>query len=138
MSTVDWLLTASLNPKSPYDQVESIQFTWRMTDSVIESVKEKAHSKWVQGLSNLLSLIEAKLADIRMTRVYVGVNPLNVIQFYLNLSEVIERKCFLLDALSMNGLVRRHFPLPSTAYALFIKGMSKRFAELSHGTVYVR
>jgi len=43
-----------------------------------------------------------------------------------------------LDTLSSGAIVRRHIPLPSTSYAFFIKGMAKRFAELSFGTVFVR
>jgi len=109
-----------------------------MTDSVISDIRDETNAEDMENLTNLLTLVELKLAKFRGSFVFVGQNPLTVIKFYDELCDIIERKSFLLDTLSNGAIVRRHIPLPSTSYAFFIKGMAKRFAELAFGTVFVR
>lgn len=138
MSIVDWLLTPEAMKRSQ-SQVhigEVIGITWKMTDSVIEEVRGRARKNWIPGTQNLLSMVEFKLAKFRGSSIYAGVNPVNVIRFYLDLCDAIERRCLTMDSVSHNKLVSQQ--LPSVSYALFVRGMSRRFAELAFGTVYVR
>ena len=112
-----------------------------MTDSVISDIKDENSGQEVDVLSELLTLVELKLSKFRTNNVFISQNPLNVIKFYDNLCETIERKSFKLDAVSNVPILRRHTPtalMATTSYALFVKGMAKRFAELSFGTVLVR
>ncbi len=117
---------------------EAIGITWKMTDSVISDIRDEINVEDIESLSNLLTLVELKLAKFRGSYVFVSQNPLNVIKFYDDLCEIIERKSYLLDTLSNGAILKRQIPLPSTSYAFFIKGMAKRFAELSFGTVFVK
>lgn len=138
VSTVDWLVSIGPKQKPSLSIDEAIGITWKMTDSVISDIRDEMSTEDIEVLSNLLTLVELKLAKFRGSAVSVGQNPLTVIKFYDELCEMIERKSFLLDTLSSGAILRRHIPLPSTSYAFFIKGMAKRFAELSFGTVFVR
>ncbi|CAG2102722.1 unnamed protein product [Medioppia subpectinata] len=135
VSTVDWLVSIESKPRSRSLTIEeAIGITWKMTDSVISDVRRVCND---EELPKLLTLIEFKLSKIRSNEVFVGQNPLKIIKSYDTLFEAIERKSFSLDFASNPSTVRPDIQT-SITYPLFIKGMAKRFSELSLGTVFVR
>lgn len=141
VSTVDWLVSIGPKHNSTLSIDDAIGITWKMTDSVISDIRDENNEQEVDILTDVLSSVELKLSKFRSNNVFISQNPLNVIKFYDNLCEIVGRKGFNLDSLSNIPLMRRITPtalMATTSYALFIKGMIKRFAELSFGTVLVR
>ncbi|XP_054161850.1 uncharacterized protein LOC128959856 [Oppia nitens] len=137
VSTVDWLV--SIEPKSHTSLTieEAIGITWKMTDLVITEIRKELRGRDLTEMLKLLSLIELRLSQLRANNVFVGQNPIKIIKFYDIMFEMIERKSFSLDSESNPSSIKSDIQT-SITYPLFIKGMAKRFVELSFGTVFIR
>lgn len=108
-----------------------------MTDTILTEVRSKNDKYLNSGLNNLQSLIEVKLAQFRGISVYSNGNPLDVIHFYSEINDILVQKCFASDSISFIFYGHKHLPIPSTPYALFLKGMAKRFSEIAFGIIYI-
>lgn len=128
VSIVDWLLSKISQNITDKD---ILSVTWKFTDSVLKNIQETSSQRWVHSVAILLDTIEVKLNKFRET-LTPNTNPLQVIDFYLELNNMIIRKCFLLD------YAGQHLPIPSLSYTLFLKGMTQKFGEMAFGTVYVK
>lgn len=133
VSTVDWLLSDNPEPKK-----DTLKVTWKMTDNVIENVRNHGVANhWVKISENnagLLDTIQAKLQRIRKS-ITVNSNPVDVVHVFSDLNKLLLKKSFKHQEL-MEHL--QTLPLPSASYTLFVKGMFQRFGEVALGTIFVK
>lgn len=95
-------------------------------------------------LSYLLAAIDSKLGLIRYNLSLETEHPLNMINSYKLIFDLTEQ--LAVDRTSLWTSQRVHDPrwhllmsfteIQSAPYSLFIKGMNRRFMELSYGTIY--
>lgn len=111
VSTVDWLLSDTGGDE------RTLAVTWQMSDAVLDAVPSSAATR-------------GRLAMFRQTVRRSSTSPLDATAFYLGLAESVVAHCLRLDALGQ--------PAAGLAYAVFLRGMALRFAQLALGTVYVR
>ncbi|GBN64653.1 hypothetical protein AVEN_262826-1 [Araneus ventricosus] len=127
VSTVDWILSTSDKTK-----VDNIVVTWKITDSMMSKIKEETSDRWLTSVISMLDTLQERLTVFRETVSDVKSNPLSTVKFYLDLSDWVLQRCFLID------YAGQHLPVPSLPYTLFVRGMAQRFGELALGTIYVK
>ncbi|GFY30720.1 uncharacterized protein TNCV_3118801 [Trichonephila clavipes] len=127
VSTVDWMLSTSDKTK-----VDNIVVTWKITNNMMSKIKEETGDRWVASVISMLDTLQERLTVFRETVSDVKSNPLSTVKFYLDLSDWVLQRCFLLD------YAGQHLPVPSLPYTLFVRGMAQRFGELALGTIYVK
>ncbi|XP_064472187.1 uncharacterized protein LOC135386291 [Ornithodoros turicata] len=111
VSTVDWLLSDTGGDE------RTLTVTWQMSDAVLNTVPSTGTTM-------------GHLALFRQTVRRSSTSPLETTSFYLGLAESVVAHCLRLDALGQ--------PAAGLAYAIFLRGMALRFAQLALGTIYVR
>ncbi|KAG8195990.1 hypothetical protein JTE90_028964 [Oedothorax gibbosus] len=127
VSTVDWMLSTA-----DKTNVENIVVTWKITNSMMDKIKEETPERWVTSVISMLDTLQERLTVFRETVSDTKTNPLSTVKFYLELSDWVLQRCFLLD------YAGQHLPVPSLPYTLFVRGMAQRFGELALGTIYVK
>nr|XP_015909398.1 uncharacterized protein LOC107440849 isoform X3 [Parasteatoda tepidariorum]XP_015909399.1 uncharacterized protein LOC107440849 isoform X3 [Parasteatoda tepidariorum]XP_042902600.1 uncharacterized protein LOC107440849 isoform X3 [Parasteatoda tepidariorum] len=127
VSTVDWMLSTPDKTKA-----DSISVTWEITNNMLAKLKENTSERWVSSTISMIGTLRERLAIFRETVSDVKSNPMSTVKFYLDLSNWVLQRCFLLD------YTGQHLPVPSLPYTLFVKGMAQRFGELAFGTIYVK
>ncbi|GIY05588.1 uncharacterized protein CDAR_90871 [Caerostris darwini] len=127
VSTVDWMLSTSDKTK-----VDNIVVTWKITNGMLSKIKEETSERWVSSVISMLDTLQERLTVFRETVSDIKSNPLSTVKFYLDLSDWVLQRCFLLD------YAGQHLPVPSLPYTLFVRGMAQRFGELALGTIYVK
>lgn len=138
--TVDALVSVQLNLTSTDDLNQSVNFTWSLTDNEIAEVREEIEPP--NDLVYLLATIESKLSLIRFNLSLETEHPLNTINSYKLIFDLAEQ--FTVERVmrqrkthdSRWHLLTSFTEIQSAPYALFIKGMNRRFIELSYGTIY--
>lgn len=134
-------MSVQLNLTSKEDLSQSVNFTWNLTDNEINEVREELEP--ANELIYLLAAIESKLGLIRFNLSLETEHPLNMINSYKLIFDLTEQ---ITTDKSMWNSNRMHDPhwnllmsfteIQSAPYALFIKGMNRRFIEMSYGTIY--
>lgn len=127
VSTIDWMLSTPDKTK-----IDNITVTWKITNSVLSEVKEDSVDRWVTSVISMLDTLQERLGVFRESITDSKSNPVSTVKFYLELSDWVLQRCFLLD------YAGQHLPVPSLPYTLFVRGMSQRFGELALGTIYVK
>ncbi|KAI1305958.1 hypothetical protein HDE_01108 [Halotydeus destructor] len=140
VSTVDLLLTENPDNRSA-DFDHRLSITWKMTDTVIDSVESHASVDWVPGSDELLEDIRSKLREFRVKNLRQILTPHEAINLFLTMCETVQHryhnsaKYQMVQAYAENN---QWYPLIGTSYPLFNHGMAFRFAELALGTLYFR
>lgn len=141
MFTVDSLVSVQLNLTSTDDLNQSLNFTWSLTDNEMLIVREEIRP--TSDLIYFLAAVESKLSLIRYNLSLESEHPLNMINSYKLIFDLAEQ--FTVDKSMWNNrkvhdsrwhLLVSFAELQNAPYALFIKGMNRRFIELSYGTIY--
>ncbi|UXI18660.1 LIM and SH3 domain protein F42H10.3 [Sarcoptes scabiei] len=140
--TVDCLVSIQLNVSNEEDLSNYMKLTWNATDKMIDdarsSLEESQQSQSSsQTLTDLLNLIEAKLNTIRANLTLSTDNPTYIINSFKEifiLAELyyVEKSPQEVD----NQLITSFQYIQSGPYSLFLKGMNRRFIELTYGTIY--
>ncbi|XP_076309422.1 uncharacterized protein LOC143224883 isoform X2 [Tachypleus tridentatus] len=125
VSTVNLLLSQGSKEQKDFHDV-----TWKITDKIWRNVQERSIDHLVVSVFQLLDNVEVKLKKHRSTLTLES-NPYELVNFYLNINNMILNQCFNLD-------YKHQLPVPSVLHTLFIQGMSQRFGELGLGLIYVK
>lgn len=142
MFTVDSLVSVQLNLTQPQKLLNSVYFTWNLTDDEIMSVRKELN-KPTSDLIYLLAAIESKLGLIRSNLSLQYDHPLDMINSYKMIFDIAEQ--YSIEKTMYNErkihdsrwyLMKSFAEIQNAPYSLFIKGMNRRFIELAYGTIY--
>ena len=139
---MDALVSVQLNLTSADDLNQPLNFTWSLTHHEISIVKEEINP--TSELIYFLAEIESKLSLIRLNLSLDEENPLNIITSYKLIFDLAEQFCvetkFIWIDTKLYGSrwysLLSFIEIQSAPYAMFIKGMNRRFIELSYGTIF--
>nr|XP_046917701.1 uncharacterized protein LOC124498042 [Dermatophagoides farinae] len=146
--TVDSLVSIHLNLSDPQELSKSVNFTWDLTDDDIEDVKAQIdensnNNNNNDDLAKMIDSFETKLDSIRSNLSLATDHPLTMINSYKLIFDIaeqysIERKLYQTPMKhdSQWHLIKSFSQIQNSPYALFIKGMDRRFIELAYGTIY--
>ncbi|OTF72573.1 hypothetical protein BLA29_005402 [Euroglyphus maynei] len=142
--TVDSLVSIHLNLSDPQELSKSVNFTWDLTDDDIEDVKAQMDNENNNDdLAKMIDSIETKLETIRSNLSLSSDHPLTMINSYKLIFDIaeqysIEKKLYqtTMKKDSQWHLIKSFSQIQNSPYALFIKGMNRRFIELAYGTIY--
>ena len=146
---MDAVVSVQLMPITAEQMEKPLNFTWTLTDNDIEEVKLEIliMDNYPEEMLGLLSSIQGKLAHLRGNLSLKAEHPLNVINSYKMIFDLVETSSMtgiLFDrALTQTpvhgptaSLLYSFTEIQNAPYSLFIKGMNRRFIELSYGTIY--